>query len=534
MKTDPRAGTLETPAERLDVAALTRAFCDRKPDPSIPAQRVSFGTSGHRGSAFDTAFNENHILAITQAICDYRKGAGINGPLFVGRDTHAVSEPAFHVALEVLAANGVTAMTDAAGGYTPTPAVSHAIIAHNKGREAGLADGIVITPSHNPPQDGGFKYNPPHGGPAEGEITSVIERNANHFLEEKMAGVKRQAASTAKPHDYIAAYVGDLGGIIDMQAIAGSGLKLFADALGGAGAGYWHPIAGHYGLNITADTEIDPTFAGVPRDWDGNIRMDCSSPYPMTRVLAKKDRFDLCFANDTDADRHGIVTRDGLMAPNDYLAVMAWYLATTRRFGGKGIGKTVVSSSNIDKVAKKTGMSLYEVPVGFKWFVEGLAGGKLYFSGEESAGASFLRRNGDVWTTDKDGLIAVLLACEMLATTGKSPAQLFAGLEQDFGRAFYARIDNPAGQAFRDKLGKIKPEDVAATTLGGDAVTAKFIKAPGNGAAIGGIKLVTTRGWIAARPSGTEDIYKIYAESFVGADHLKALQDDAKAILEKL
>lgn len=534
MKTDPRAGTLESPQEKLDVAALTAAFFDRKPDPENPAQRVSFGTSGHRGSAFDTAFNEDHILAITQAICDYRKGAGIDGPLFLGRDTHAVSEPAFHVALDVLAANGVTAMTDAAGGYTPTPAISHAIITYNKGREDGLADGIVITPSHNPPQDGGFKYNPPHGGPAEGEITGVIERAANDYLRGKLAGVKRQAGGAGRPHDYIGGYVGDLGNIIRLDAIAKAGLKLFADALGGAGAAYWQPIAERYGLDITANTQIDPTFASVPRDWDGNIRMDCSSPYPMRRVLANKDKFDLCFANDTDADRHGIVTQAGLMAPNDYLAAMAWYLATTRDFAGKGIGKTVVSSSNIDKVAKKTGMSLYEVPVGFKWFVQGLSDGTLYFSGEESAGASFLRRNGQTWTTDKDGLIAVLLAAEMLATTGKSPAQLFAGLEQDFGRAFYARIDNPADQAFRTKLAKVKAEDVTAATLGGDAVTAKFTQAPGNKAAIGGIKLVTDKGWIAARPSGTEDIYKVYAESFVSADHLKALQSDVKAILSKL
>jgi phosphoglucomutase len=534
MSIDPRAGTLESPDEKLDVAALRKAYRDRKPDPAVAAQRVSFGTSGHRGSPFDTAFNEDHILAITEAICRHRQAAGIDGPLFLGRDSHAVSEPAFHTALEVLAGHGVTVMVDRNGDVTPTPVVSHAIITHNRGRDSGLADGILITPSHNPPEDGGFKYNPPHGGPAEAKITSGIERAANALLEQKLAGVRRASPRTT-PHDYVGSYVNDLGAIIDMAAIARAGLRIHVDPLGGAAVHYWAPVAERYGLNLSADTELDPTFAFVPRDWDGKIRMDCSSPYPMRRVLARKDEFDILFANDTDADRHGIVTAAGLMPPNDYLATMAWYLATTRpAFGGKTIGKTVVSSSNIDRVAKKVGMGLYQVPVGFKWFVDGLSDARLYFCGEESAGASFLRRDGTTWTTDKDGLIAGLLACEMLATTGKSPDKLFGALREEFGSSFYARIDNPADAAFRTKLAKVTPDQVKETSLGGDPITAKFTDAPGNKAAIGGIKLETKRGWIAARPSGTEDIYKVYAESFAGVDHLTALQDGAKALLKDL
>jgi phosphoglucomutase len=538
MKIDPRAGQLIAPDQVLDVAALTQAFFDRKPDVSNPAQRVAFGTSGHRGCAFDATFNENHIVAITQAICRYRAAAGIDGPLYLGRDTHAVSEPAFYVALQVLAANGVHAMVDSGGGYTPTPVISHAILSYNKGRSDGLADGIVITPSHNPPQDGGFKYNPPHGGPAESEITGWIEKAANELLKTGLREVKRLGSGTnAVPnvgtHDYATAYIEDLRNIVRLEAIASAGLRIGVDPLGGAAVAFWAPLAKRYGLNLTVtDGTVDPTFRTVPMDWDGQIRMDCSSKYPMTRLLARRGDFDLAFANDTDADRHGIVTPAGLMPPNAYLAACALYLGGQRgAFKGRGIGKTVVSSSVIDRVAKKLDTRLFEVPVGFKWFVSGLHDGGIYFSGEESAGSSFLRQDGTVWTTDKDGMIAGLLAAEMTIATGKTPDKLFAEFSEEAGETYYARIDNPAQAETRTRLAKIDPAAISGS-LGGDVITKKYTHAPGNDAPIGGIKLETAKGWIAARPSGTEDIIKIYAESFASADHLKALQSDAARILD--
>jgi phosphoglucomutase len=537
MTIDPRAGKLIDPADALDVSRLTQAFFDRKPDVSNPAQRVAFGTSGHRGCAFDTTFNEDHILAITQAICRYRAARGIDGPLFVGRDTHAVSEQAFYVALQVLAANGVTTMVDSGGSYTPTPVISHAILTYNLCRTAGLADGIVITPSHNPPQDGGFKYNPPHGGPAEADITGWIEKTANDFLKNglrdiKRLGSERNQTPLVKPHDYATAYIEDLKNIVRLEEIAAAGLRIGVDPLGGAAVNFWQPLAKRYGLNLTVtDSTVDPTFKTVPMDWDGKIRMDCSSPYPMTRLLARRQDFDLAFANDTDADRHGIVTPAGLMAPNDYLATCALYLGQQRTaFKGRGIGKTVVSSSVIDRVAGKLQARLFEVPVGFKWFVSGLGDGSLYLSGEESAGSSFLRQDGTAWTTDKDGMIAGLLAAEMTVTAGKTPDRLFSELSHEVGKTFYARIDSPAQQETRTMLAKIDPASVHGQ-LGGDQITQKFTRAPGNDAPIGGIKLETAKGWIAARPSGTEDIIKIYAESFVSADHLSALQADAAKLL---
>jgi phosphoglucomutase len=533
MTIDPRAGKLISPDKVLDVSRLSQAFFDRKPDVSIPEQRVSFGTSGHRGCAFDTTFNENHILAITQAICRYRAAAGIDGPLFLGRDTHAVSEPAFYVAMQVLAANGVVTMIDSGGGYTPTPVISHAILSYNRGRTAGLADGIVITPSHNPPEDGGFKYDPPHGGPAESTITDGIEKTANALLKGKLADVKRLGSGRDQPpsvrtHDYATAYISDLGSVVRLEEIAAAGLRIGVDPLGGAAVGFWAPIAERYRLNLTVtDSTVDPTFKTVPMDWDGKIRMDCSSPYPMSRLLARRGDFDLAFANDTDADRHGIVTPAGLMPPNNYLAACALYLGQARaKFKGRGIGKTVVSSSVIDRVAERLKAKLFEVPVGFKWFVQGLQDGSLYFSGEESAGSSFLRQDGAVWTTDKDGLIAGLLAAEITVATGKTPDRLFEEFTAEAGRTYYARIDSPAQEEARTRLAKIDPAEIHGQ-LGGDDIKAKFTRAPGNDAPIGGIKLVTANGWIAARPSGTEDIIKIYGESFVSAEHLSALQKDA-------
>jgi phosphoglucomutase len=538
---DPSAGTLTPPEEAIDLTRLIDDFFARKPDVAIAAQRVAFGTSGHRGSSFHTTFNENHIAAITQAICEYRAGQGIDGPLYIGRDTHALSAPAFQVALEVLAAHGVTTMVDAGDGFTPTPAVSHAILSHNRGRTTGLADGIVITPSHNPPEDGGFKYNPPDGGPAPTPVTSWIEARANQHLAEGLRDVRRVAVSGARdarftPFDFTQAYISDLDSIIDMEAIRASGIRIGVDPLGGAATHYWGALAQRFGLALTVtDATIDATFKMVPRDWDGKIRMDCSSRYPMARLLARKDEFDIAFANDTDADRHGIVTHEGLMLPNDYLATCAAYLGRTRKtFSGRNIGKTIVSSSMIDRVAGMLGKTVFEVPVGFKWFVDGLVKGDLYFSGEESAGASFLRRDGGVWSTDKDGLIAGLLAAEMTAGSGKAPDALFHELSAKLGRLYYARIDRPADAPLRARLGKIKPEDVTAVRLGGDSIVEKLTHAPGNKAAIGGIKLITDRGWIAARPSGTENIYKIYAESFVSEAHLASLQSDAGDILSAL
>jgi phosphoglucomutase len=541
MTVDVRAGTLVETGKVLDVSQLIQAFFNRKPDISVPAQRVKFGTSGHRGSAFNTTFNEDHILAITQAICRYRASQGIDGPLFMGLDTHALSRPAFQVALEVLAANGVTVMIDDHEGYTPTPVISHAILTYNRSRTTGLADGIVITPSHNPPQDGGFKYNPPHGGPAESSITTWIENTANGFIKNRLVDIKRIGVENLDgphviPHDYVNSYISDLDAVVDMQAIRSAGLKVGVDPLGGAAVHYWQSIAEKFRLNITVtDSTVDPTFRSIPRDWDGNIRMDCSSPYPMKRLLARKDEFDIAFANDTDSDRHGIVSGAGLMPPNHYLAVCAFYLGQERpTFKGRKIGKTVVSSSIIDRVAKTLHNPLFEVPVGFKWFVDGLHGGGIYFSGEESAGSSFLRRDGSVWTTDKDGLIAGLLAAEITARTGDTPNILFDELSGKLGKTFYARIDNPATPELRAKLGKIEPSGISATQLGGDLIQEKISAAPGNGAAIGGIKLSTVHGWVAARPSGTEDVYKIYAESFVSAEHLTALQSDTAKILQEL
>ncbi len=533
---DPRAGTLVEPSNALDVGKLTNAFFANKPDVSVAAQKVSFGTSGHRGCAFDTSFNENHIAAIVQAVCRYRAGAGIDGPLFIGRDTHAVSEAAFGVALEVLAGNGVTALIDEADGFTPTPVISRAIISYNQGREGGLADGIVITPSHNPPEDGGIKYNPPHGGPAESAITAKIENDANQILKDELRDVRRAATKAAVSHDYVGGYIGQLAAVIDLELIAKAGVRIGVDPLGGAAVHYWTPIAERYGLDLTVtDSTVDPSFRTVPRDWDGKIRMDCSSRFPMQRLLAIKDRFDIAFANDTDADRHGIVGPDGLMEPNSYLATSAHYLGKHRDgFASRKIGKTIVSSSVIDLVARDLGTGIIEVPVGFKWFVDGLSKGDIFFCGEESAGSSFLQRDASVWTTDKDGIIAGLLAAEITARTGKAPSAYFADLTARLGQTFYARIDSPADKQMRAKISGIKPEAITRDTLGGAAITAKEITASGNGAAIGGIKLSTDKGWIAARPSGTEDIYKIYAESFVSAEHLATLQAEGQQILAQV
>ncbi|HEY4123127.1 MAG TPA: phosphoglucomutase (alpha-D-glucose-1,6-bisphosphate-dependent) [Rhizomicrobium sp.] len=533
--TNPRAGEMPLPGDLVDLSKLIAAYYAQKPDPAIAAQRVSFGTSGHRGSAFDTAFNEDHILAITQAICDYRKSKGIDGPLFIGKDTHALSEPAFKSALEVLAANGVTTMIDAADGYTPTPAISHAILVHNRNRKSGLADGIVITPSHNPPSDGGFKYNPPHGGPAETEITGTIERAANEFLKQKLSGVHRTGKTEGIiRHDYIAAYTADLINVVDMEAIRSSGLRIGIDPLGGAAVHYWQPIIERYKIDATVvNATIDPTFAFMPLDWDGKIRMDCSSPFAMKKLLAIKDKFDLSFGNDTDADRHGIVCPTGLMQPNHYLAVCIDYLKQHRDNWPKdcGIGKTIVSSSMIDRVVKRNNAKLMEVPVGFKWFVDGLLDSSLGFGGEESAGASFLRRDGTVWTTDKDGLIAGLLAAEITARTKADPAQRYRKLTEELGQTFYARIDSPATTQQKTLLSKIKPDEVKATELAGERIEQRLSNAPGNNQSFGGLKMITSKGWFAARPSGTEDVYKVYAESFESPAHLARIQAEAQKIL---
>lgn len=540
MSVDPNAGTLVGPSDVLDVSKLVDAFFSQKPDVSVAAQRVSFGTSGHRGCAFDTTFNEDHIVAIVQAVCRYRQAHGIDGPLFVGRDTHAVSEPAFQVTLEVLAANGVTAMVDDKNSVTPTPVVSRAIIVHNTGRTEGRADGIIITPSHNPPEDGGIKYNPPHGGPAETDITSWIESLANKLLKEGLKDVRRlprtQVASQIVTYDYLNKYIAQLESIVDMEVVRSSGLHIGVDPLGGAAVHYWAPIADRFKLNLTVtDDTIDPTFRSIPRDWDGKIRMDCSSKYPMQRLLAIKDRFDIAFANDTDADRHGIVDVNGLMEPNSYLATCARYLGTHRDgFAARKIGKTIVSSSIIDRVASALGTGVVEVPVGFKWFVEGLTHGEIFFCGEESAGSSYLQRNGKVWTTDKDGLIAGLLAAEMTAREGTPPSTQFTGITQTAGRTYYARIDNPADKSLRDKIAAITPDSIEQTSLAGAPITRREITASGNGAKIGGIKLTTSKGWIAMRPSGTEDIYKIYAESFIDEKHLSELQRETAEIVTGL
>ncbi len=536
----PNPGERPSEHQLVNVPRLVAAYYAARPDPNVRDQRVAFGTSGHRGSSLKVAFNELHILATTQAICDYRGAQKIDGPLYLGIDTHALSEPAFISAMEVLAANGVEVMIDANRGYTPTPVVSHAILTHNRGRRTGLADGIVVTPSHNPPEDGGFKYNPPHGGPSETGATKAIEQAANELMADparirRVLFAKALAASTTHAHDYIAAYVGDLHSVVDLDAVRSSGLRIGVDPLGGAGVAYWSVIRERYGLDLEIVNEsVDPTFRFMTLDWDGKIRMDCSSPHAMAGLIALRDQFDVAFGNDTDNDRHGIVTRSaGLLNPNHYLAAAIDYLFTNRPHwrGDAAIGKTVVSSSLIDRVAASLGRRLYEVPVGFKWFVDGLLDGTLGFGGEESAGASFLRRDGSVWTTDKDGIIMGLLAAEMTARTGRDPGELYRGLAEKHGASFYARTDAAATPEQKALLGKLSPSQVTAKTLAGDEIEAILTNAPGDGNAIGGLKVTTKNGWFAARPSGTENIYKIYAESFAGEEHLRTIQEEAQAVV---
>jgi len=531
MKPSPQAGKRATSTLLVDVPRLVTAYYTGIPDPSVPAQRVAFGTSGHRGSALENSFNERHVLAIAQAICDYRKQRNIGGPLFLGIDTHALSVPACASALEVLAANGVEVMLADKDDYTPTPVISHAILTYNRGRTAGLADGIVITPSHNPPDNGGFKYNPPNGGPADNEITKWIEARANALLEGGLQGVKRVPhakalhASTTHRHDFVGAYVGDLANILDMDAIRGANIRMGVDPLGGAGVNYWRPIAERYGLNLTVVNEVvDPTFRFMTLDWDGRIRMDPSSPFAMQGLIGLKDRFDVAFACDTDHDRHGIVTPSaGLLPPNHYLAVAISYLFQQRPKWSKSaaVGKTLVSSRMIDRVAARLGRKLYEVPVGFKWFVDGLLDGSLGFGGEESAGASFLRLDGSVWTTDKDGIVPALLSAEISARMGRDPGEIYLELTREFGEPVFERIDAPATPAQKALLSKLSPSQVKSKQLAGEKIQNILTQAPGNAAPIGGLKVVAENGWFAARPSGTEDIYKIYAESFRGADHLQ-------------
>jgi phosphoglucomutase len=541
MTISPRAGKPAEASMLVNVPRLVTAYYVDRPDPSVPAQRVAFGTSGHRGSALTRSFNEQHILAVTQAICLYRKQQQIDGPLFLGMDTHALSVPALASALEVLAANGVEVMLAQGDEYTPTPAISHAILTYNRGRKGGLADGIVITPSHNPPQDGGFKYNPPNGGPAESAITAWIGARANEFLEADLAGVKRipferaLRAPTTHRHDYLSAYVADLANVLDMDAIRAAKIGIGVDPLGGAGVHYWGPIAERYKLDLTVvSEEVDPTFRFMTVDWDGQIRMDPSSPYAMQRLIALKDRFQIAFACDTDHDRHGIVTKSaGLLPPNHYLAVAVRYLFEHRPLWRKeaAVGKTVVSSQMIDRVTAKLGRRLYEVPVGFKWFVDGLLDGSLGFGGEESAGASFVRLDGSVWTTDKDGIVPALLAAEITARMGRDPGELYRDLTRDFGEPAYDRVDAPATPAQKDLLGKLSPDHVRLTELAGERIQSVLTQAPGNGASIGGLKVVAESAWFAARPSGTEDIYKIYAESFRGPPHLARVLEEAQAVV---
>lgn len=544
MSLHPLAGK-PAPLELLiNVPRLITAYFSQQPDPTNPDQQVAFGTSGHRGTSLKHSFNEAHILAISQAICDYRRPEAIDGPLFLGMDTHALSEPALITAIEVLAGNGVTVMVDSGRSYTPTPVISHAILNYNQGRKQGLADGIVITPSHNPPDDGGFKYNPPNGGPAGPEITTIIQDRANAILKEGLKSVKRipferaMQADTTHLYDYITPYVADLPAVINLEAIAAAGLKIGVDPMGGAGLAYWQPIAERYGLQLEiVNPAVDPTFRFMRVDKDGKIRMDCSSPYAMAGLIGLKDRFDIAFGNDPDYDRHGIVTPSGgLMNPNHYLAVAIWYLFQHRPGWSPqaAIGKTLVSSAMIDRVAGLLGRPLAEVPVGFKWFVEGLLGGSYGFGGEESAGASFLRRDGTVWTTDKDGIILDLLAAEITAITGRDPAQHYQALTQQFGNPVYERMDVPAGREQKNALKKLSADMVTATEMAGDPIIAKLTHAPGNGAAIGGLKVVTPNAWFAARPSGTEDIYKIYAESFKGPDHLHQIQAEAQIIVSRV
>ena len=533
--TDSRAGTPATSADLVDVAKLVTAYFTVHPDPEDPGQRVAFGTSGHRGSAFAASFNEDHILATTQAICEYRAGQGIDGPLFLGADTHALSEPATVSALEVLLANGVDVRVDSRGGYTPTPSVSRAILVANAA--GARADGICVTPSHNPPADGGFKYNPPDGGPAGTDITGWVQDRANELLRAGLAGVKRVSLANAAPgtYDFLDAYVGELGKVVDLEAIRAAGVRIGADPLGGASVAYWGAIGERYGLDLTVvNPDVDATFRFMTLDWDGKIRMDCSSPSAMASLIARQHDFDIATGNDTDSDRHGIVTPDaGLMNPNHFLAVAISYLYSHREgwSADAAVGKTLVSSSMIDRVVAGLGRRLLEVPVGFKWFVPGLLDGSVAFGGEESAGASFLTRDGSVWTTDKDGIILCLLASEIQAVTGSSPSQLYRGLTEEYGEPAYARIDSPATREQKAVLGRLSPDQVTATELAGEPITATLTTAPGNGAPLGGLKVCTENAWFAARPSGTEDVYKLYAESFRGPEHLAAVQAEARAVV---
>jgi len=539
--TSPRAGQPATAADLVDVAKLVTAYFAVHPDPGEAAQRVSFGTSGHRGSAFTATFNEDHIAATTQAICDYRDSRGIRGPLYLGADTHALSEPAQVTALEVLAANGVHVLCDARGGYAPTPAVSRAILAHNAAGSARRADGIVVTPSHNPPSDGGFKYNPPDGGPAGTDITRWIQGRANELLASGLAGVRRvpyaraAAAATTGRFDFLDAYVSALGRVVDLAAVKEAGIRIGAGPLGGASVAYWGAIGERYGLDLTVvNPAVDATFRFMTLDWDGKIRMDCSSPYAMAGLIARQHDFTIATGNDTDADRHGIVTPDGgLLNPNHYLAVAVDYLYRHRHGwpATAAVGKTLVSSSMIDRVADGLGRRLLEVPVGFKWFVPGLLDGSVACGGEESAGASFLQRNGSVWTTDKDGILLALLASEITAVTGETPSELYRGLTARYGEPAYARVDSPATREQKAALARLSPDQVTADRLAGEKITAVLTEAPGNGAPIGGLKVVTESGWFAARPSGTEDVYKLYAESFRGPAQLAEIQEEARAVV---
>ncbi|HEV8172098.1 MAG TPA: phosphoglucomutase (alpha-D-glucose-1,6-bisphosphate-dependent) [Actinoplanes sp.] len=541
MSVNPRAGTPADSRDLIDVPRVVLSYYTEHPDPEIPEQRVAFGTSGHRGSSLKTAFNEDHIVATSQAIVEYRKNQGTDGPVFLGRDTHALSEPAMVSALEVFAANDVTVLIDSRDGYTPTPALSHAILTYNRGRTSGLADGVVVTPSHNPPDDGGFKYNPPNGGPADTEATKWIQDRANTLIAGGLKEVHRvpaaraRAASTVSTYDYLSGYVDDLPSVIDMEAIRSAGIRIGADPLGGASVAYWGEIGERYGLNLTVvNPDVDPTFRFMTLDWDGKIRMDCSSPYAMASLITQKDKFQIATGNDTDADRHGIVTPDaGLMNPNHYLSVAISYLFRARADwpSSAAVGKTLVSSSMIDRVAEDLGRRLDEVPVGFKWFVPGLLDGSIGFGGEESAGASFLRRDGGPWSTDKDGMLLNLLASEILATTGRTPSEHYRDLTARFGSPAYARIDAPASREEKAILARLSPSQVTAKELDGEPITAVLTSAPGNGAPIGGLKVVTNTGWFAARPSGTEDVYKIYAESFGGPDHLARIQEEARAVV---
>ncbi|TAI60181.1 phosphoglucomutase (alpha-D-glucose-1,6-bisphosphate-dependent) [Bradyrhizobium sp. Leo170] len=541
---NPAAGKPVDPASLANIPRLVTAYFASKPDPADATQRVSFGTSGHRGSSLRNSFNEDHILATTQAICDYRREAGLTGPLFIGIDTHALAEPALASAVEVFAGNGVEIMIDERGGYTPTPVISHAILTYNKGKTSGLADGVVITPSHNPPEDGGYKYNPPYGGPADTDVTGIIEKNANRYLEAGLKGVARMVYDRARKapsthlYDYITPYVADLGNTVDLALVRSAGVRIGIDPLGGAAVHFWQPIIERHGINASVvNNAVDPAFRFMTADWDGKIRMDCSSPYAMASLIQMREKFDVAFANDTDADRHGIVTRsNGLMNPNHFLAVSIAYLFGQRPQWGANaaIGKTIVSSSIIDRVAKKLNRKLVETPVGFKWFVEGLGTGAFGFAGEESAGASFLKRDGSVWTTDKDGIILGLLAAEIIAKTGRDPSQHFADLTAELGVPFYERIDVAATPKQKSALKAVGPEQLNMKELAGEPVRVVRTKAPGNDQSFGGVKVETDSGWFAARPSGTEDVYKIYAESFRGEDHLKRIQSDAQAAIAKV